>query len=168
MPKGDAEIREIYSLRALRPRPEIALRLATIIGPAEELFWRGLIQGGLARRFGRWPGAALATGAYGGVHLVSRVTENKGNFAGVYGETGRAIVGGLITSGVGFSAMLLADHPGLNSMGRLAILGFAINLIVMLIFFPAVLLWLQHHGLIASTEPESNSAAAGSSEAKDA
>ncbi|MGB4862991.1 MAG: CPBP family intramembrane glutamic endopeptidase [Tepidiformaceae bacterium] len=72
MPKGDAEIREIYSLRALRPRPEIALRLATIIGPAEELFWRGLIQGGLARRFGRWPGAALATGAYGGVHLVSR------------------------------------------------------------------------------------------------
>lgn len=72
MPKGDAEIREIYSLRTLRPRPEIALRLATIIGPAEELFWRGLIQGGLAKRFGRWPGMALATGAYGGVHLVSR------------------------------------------------------------------------------------------------
>lgn len=72
MPRGDAEIRDIYSLRTLRPRQEIALRLATIIGPAEELFWRGLIQGGLARCFGRWRGAALATGAYGGMHLVSK------------------------------------------------------------------------------------------------
>ena len=31
-----------------------------MIGPAEELFWRGLIQAALMRRFGRWRGAALA------------------------------------------------------------------------------------------------------------
>ena len=42
--------------------------------------------------------------------------------------------------------MLFADHPGLNSIGRLAILGFAVNLIIMLLFFPAVLLWLQKRG----------------------
>ena len=30
------------------PKEEIALRLATVIGPAEELFWRGLFQGQLA------------------------------------------------------------------------------------------------------------------------
>ncbi|MBS1150303.1 MAG: hypothetical protein H6Q89_2001, partial [Myxococcaceae bacterium] len=107
----------------------------------------------------------IGTTVDAGVHLVSRITENKGNFAGVYGETGRAIVGGLVTSGVGFSAMLLADHPGLNSMGRLAILGFAINLIVMLLFFPAVLLWLQHRGWIRS---ETNSAQPAASEATDA
>jgi hypothetical protein len=65
----------------------------------------------------------------------------------VFAETGRAIVGGLITSVVGFSAMLLADHPGLNSMGRIAILGFSLNLVVMLLFFPAWLLWLQQFGL---------------------
>jgi uncharacterized protein len=108
----------------------------------------------------------IGTTVDAGVHLVSRITENKGNFAGVYGETGRAIVGGLVTSGVGFSAMLLADHPGLNSMGRLAILGFAINLIVMLLFFPAVLLWLQKKGLIRSEE--ANSPAPAASNAPDA
>ena len=107
----------------------------------------------------------IGTTVDAGVHLVSRITESKGNFAPVFAETGRAIVGGLVTSGVGFSAMLLADHPGLNSMGRLAILGFAINLIVMLLFFPAVLLWLQKRGLIGA---DANSSAPAASEATDA
>ena len=71
VPSGEREIREIYTLRTLRPRQEIAARLAFIVGPAEELFWRGLVQNVLMRRFGRWPGAALAAGAYGGVHVVT-------------------------------------------------------------------------------------------------
>jgi membrane protease YdiL (CAAX protease family) len=71
VPGGDREIREIYALRTLRPRREIAARLAFVIGPAEELFWRGLVQSALMRRFGRWRGAALAAGAYGGVHVVT-------------------------------------------------------------------------------------------------
>jgi membrane protease YdiL (CAAX protease family) len=83
VPAGDDQIRDIYALRTLRPRQEIALRLATIIGPAEELFWRGLVQEALMRRFGRWPGAALAAGSYGGVHLVT------GNFT-LFGAAGIA------------------------------------------------------------------------------
>jgi CAAX protease family protein len=71
VPTGDREIRDIYALRTLRPRAEIATRLATVIGPAEELFWRGLVQAALMRRYGRWRGAALAAGAYGGVHVVT-------------------------------------------------------------------------------------------------
>ena len=71
VPGGDAEIRDIYGLRTLRPRGEIAARLATIIGPAEELFWRGLVQEALMRRLGRWRGAIAATLAYGGVHVVT-------------------------------------------------------------------------------------------------
>ncbi len=98
----------------------------------------------------------IGTTVDAGVHLISRITESHGNFPPVYAETGRAIVGGLITSGVGFSAMKLADHPGLNSMGDLAILGFAVNLLVMLLFFPAVLLWLQSKGYMreGSNSPE--------------
>src|SRR5207237_978569 len=61
----------IYALRTLRPRGEIAARLATIVGPAEELFWRGLVQAALMRRLGRWRGAIAATLAYGGVHVVT-------------------------------------------------------------------------------------------------
>lgn len=71
VPGGDAQIRDIYTLRTLRPRAEIAARLATIIGPAEELFWRGLVQEDLMDRFGRWRGSALAAMAYGGVHIVT-------------------------------------------------------------------------------------------------
>ena len=83
VPRGDAEIREIYTLRTLRPKSEIGVRLATVIGPAEELFWRGLVQDALMARFGRWPGAALAAMAYGGVHIVT------GNFT-LFGAAGIA------------------------------------------------------------------------------
>jgi hypothetical protein len=83
VPGGDAQIQDIYALRTIRPRPEIAVRLATIIGPAEELFWRGLVQAALMERYGRWRGAALAAMAYGGVHIVT------GNFT-LFGAAGVA------------------------------------------------------------------------------
>ena len=116
VPTGDAEIREIYALRSLRPRREIATRLATIIGPAEELFWRGLIQAALMRRFGRWRGAAIAAGAYGGVHVTS------GNFtlmgaAGVAGAHWCALyaagvpLGALIVSHVAWDLWIFLVHP---------------------------------------------------------
>jgi predicted RND superfamily exporter protein len=75
-----------------------------------------------------------------GVHLMTRLSERDADFVSIYAETGRAIVGGLLTSAVGFGALLLADHPGLDSVGRLANLGFLINLIVMLVVFPAMVL----------------------------
>jgi membrane protease YdiL (CAAX protease family) len=71
MPTGGQDIDEVYALRRLRPVAEIAARLAFVIGPAEELFWRWFLQRRLARRFGRWRGAALAASAYGGAHLVT-------------------------------------------------------------------------------------------------
>jgi membrane protease YdiL (CAAX protease family) len=83
VPGGDEQIRQIYALRSLRPQREIAARLATIVGPAEELFWRGLVQSALMRRYGRWRGAALAAMAYGGVHVVT------GNFT-LFGAAGVA------------------------------------------------------------------------------
>ena len=63
VPGGSAQIKDIYALRTVRPKGEIAARLATVIGPADELFWRGFVQ----KRAGYVP----ATLAYGGVHLAS-------------------------------------------------------------------------------------------------
>lgn len=85
MPRGSQEIGDIYALRSLRPKSEIATRLATIIGPAEELFWRGFVQ----RRIGA-PGAALA---YGGAHLVTGNATLIGaaTVAGIYWGLLRAI-----------------------------------------------------------------------------
>ena len=71
LPSGEENIGDIYQLRELRPRGEIALRLAAIVGPAEELFWRGLLQRSIARSLGEVPAAAASTLAYGGAHVVT-------------------------------------------------------------------------------------------------
>jgi membrane protease YdiL (CAAX protease family) len=96
LPGGDREIGRIYDLRALRPPEEIGARLALVIGPAEELFWRGLIQRALAARFGRIRGAALAAGAYGGAHVVT------GNVT---------LVGAAATAGLYWSALAALGVP---------------------------------------------------------
>lgn len=70
-PAGSTEIARIYQLRSAAPRWVIALLLAGIIAPSEELFWRGLVQRQLMDRFGTWPGALIAAACYGGVHLGS-------------------------------------------------------------------------------------------------
>ncbi len=71
LPFGAREIDAIYQLRTAAPRPLIAAALATVIGPGEELFWRGLVQRSLQPRFGRAGAALLASGVYGGIHVVS-------------------------------------------------------------------------------------------------
>lgn len=71
MPGGARDIDNIYGLDAYRPKQEIAARLAFIIGPAEELFWRGFLQERLMGAYGRLVGTAMATAAYGGAHVVT-------------------------------------------------------------------------------------------------
>ena len=108
MPKGSQEIGDIYALRSLRPKSEIATRLATIIGPGEELFWRGFVQ----RRIGA-PGAALA---YGGAHLVAGNATLIGaaTVAGIYWGLLRAIgmsMPALITSHVAWDIWIFLLAP---------------------------------------------------------
>lgn len=71
MPSGEEDIAGVYELRNSAPGPLIALLLAGDIGPSEELFWRGLVQEGLMRRFGRVRGAAATAVTYGLVHVVT-------------------------------------------------------------------------------------------------
>jgi membrane protease YdiL (CAAX protease family) len=71
MPAGDREIAGIYQLRSAASRAAIATTLGLVIGPGEELFWRGLVQRGLMRRYGRVRGTLIASSIYGGIHLVS-------------------------------------------------------------------------------------------------
>ncbi|MEO5952872.1 MAG: CPBP family intramembrane glutamic endopeptidase [Chloroflexia bacterium] len=71
MPNGAAEIEDIYKLQHLGSKKDLAARLTTIIGPAEELFWRGVVQGTLMDALGKPLGTVLGTAAYGGAHLVT-------------------------------------------------------------------------------------------------
>lgn len=117
VPGGDRQIGEIYALRNLRPHGEIAARLATIVAPAEELFWRGFIQEALMRRLGRWRGAAAASAAYAGAHLAT------GNFmlvgaAGLAGAHWSALyaagvpLGALVVSHVTWDVWVFLLQPG--------------------------------------------------------
>jgi membrane protease YdiL (CAAX protease family) len=104
MPKGGEQIGEVYALRRLRPVPELAARLAFVIAPAEELFWRGFVQHRLERRWTRRQAAAAAASAYGGAHLV----------AGNMTLTGAAGVAGAYWSALAAAGMpmaaLIASH----------------------------------------------------------
>ena len=116
VPGGDAQIRDIYTLRELAPRRETAARLVAVIGPAEELFWRGLVQETLMRRYGRWTGAAMAAVAYSAVHVTT------GNFtlmgaAGVAGAHWCALyaagvpIGALIVSHCAWDVWIFLIQP---------------------------------------------------------
>lgn len=108
MPKGEGEIRDIYALRTQAPQREIAGRLAAVIGPAEELFWRGFVQ--------RRAGAVGAAAAYGGAHLVTGNTTLIGaaTVAGIYWGLLRALgmsMPALITSHVAWDLWIFLIAP---------------------------------------------------------
>ena len=96
VPGGSNQIADIYALRELAPRGQTAARLVSVIGPAEELFWRGLVQEALMRRYGRWTGAAIASVAYSGVHITT------GNFT---------LMGAAGVAGAHWSALYAAGVP---------------------------------------------------------
>ncbi len=108
MPHGSKEIKDIYALRTIAPPEEIAARLATVIGPAEELFWRGFVQ--------RRAGGLAAAAAYGGVHLVTGNTTLVGAaaIAGIYWGLLRALgmsMPALITSHIAWDIWIFLLAP---------------------------------------------------------
>ncbi len=103
LPRGGDEIGSVYELRELGGPAELAARLALVIAPAEELFWRGFVNARLARRLGRWPGAAAGSLAYAGAHVPT------GNFTlfGAAGVAG-AYWSALAAAGMPMSALIVS------------------------------------------------------------
>ncbi len=108
MPRGSEEIGDIYALRSLRPKEELVARLALVIGPAEELFWRGFVQSRV--------GYVTSTLLYGGAHVV---TENftllgAATIAGAYWGLLRAVglpLGALVVSHVAWDIWIFLIAP---------------------------------------------------------
>ena len=66
-----AQIQNIYTPRQQALPLTIALLLFFIIGPAEEIFWRGFVQNKLSSRLGPVKGFLLATFIYAIIHIWS-------------------------------------------------------------------------------------------------
>lgn len=65
------QVEMIYAMRRGASPAMIAALLLLIIGPAEEIFWRGFIQRRMMQRWGPNAGFAAATACYAAVHIPS-------------------------------------------------------------------------------------------------
>jgi uncharacterized protein len=64
-------IEGVYNFKGDAAGMRIALLMLLLIGPGEELFWRGFLQRKLSLIFGKWTGLILALILYTGVHLFT-------------------------------------------------------------------------------------------------
>jgi predicted RND superfamily exporter protein len=77
---------------------------------------------------------------------MTRFTENQD--AGLtMQQTSRAIAGALVTSALGFGAMMLTSHPALRSLAALSLVGLAANLLSCLVGLPSLLAVLSKRSL---------------------
>lgn len=86
----------------------------------------------------------LGIGDDSGIHITHRyVEEGKGRISSVLRSTGEHVTISALTTMVGFGGLLFSIHPGMVSIGKLAILGILFTLIAALILLPAVLKILE-------------------------
>ncbi len=64
-------IEGVYGFKGQATGFRIAALMILIIGPGEELFWRGYLQRNMQGKFGKWAGFILATIVYTGVHVFT-------------------------------------------------------------------------------------------------
>lgn len=89
----------------------------------------------------------LGVGNDGGVHLSHRYQEEgKGSIRRVLRSTGEHITMGAMTNLIGFGGLVISTHPGLRSIGVLAVVGIGATLASTLIFFPALLQVAEDQG----------------------
>lgn len=91
--------------------------------------------------------AILGIGEDNGVHLAARFREEgHGSMSSVLKSTGQHISIGSLTTMLGFAGLLFTSHPGLYSIGLLAVLGIGMTLFTALTFLPAMVQVLEYKG----------------------
>lgn len=91
--------------------------------------------------------AVLGIGNDAGVHLAHRYREEgRGSIGRVLRSTGEHVTIGSLTTMMGFGGLLLSFHPGLNSIGSLAVAGIGTTLLAAVVFLPALLQWGEDLG----------------------
>lgn len=92
--------------------------------------------------------AILGIGEDNGVHLAHRFREEGGSMWEVLSSTGQHVTVGSLTTMLGFSGLLFTTHPGLQSLGAMAVIGIGMTLVTALTFLPALIQWLEDRNWI--------------------
>ncbi len=88
--------------------------------------------------------AILGIGNDAGVHIVHRYREmGAGSIIEVLKSSGEHVVMASLTTMIGFGGLLVSLHPGISSIGRLAVIGITATLLAAVVFLPALLQWLE-------------------------
>lgn len=83
--------------------------------------------------------SVIGIGVDNGVHIYHRyLEEGPGSLYFVLRNTGVAIAMTTLTTIVGYSGLILAGHPGLNSIGDLAVIGLTATFLTAVIILPAL------------------------------
>jgi membrane protease YdiL (CAAX protease family) len=70
-PFASREIGNVYVTKAALNPAAIGLLLFFVIGPAEEVYWRGFVQETLSNRFGRITGLFVTSAVYALIHIFA-------------------------------------------------------------------------------------------------
>lgn len=82
----------------------------------------------------------IGMGIDNGVHLYHRYREEgPGSMPVVIRSTGGAMFISMLTTMIGFFGLMMATHPGLNSIGRLALIGLLTCFVTAVLVLPAIL-----------------------------
>lgn len=88
----------------------------------------------------------LGIGDDSGIHIVHRyLEEGNGSISKVLKSTGEHITVSALTTMLGFGGLLFSIHPGMQSIGKMAVLGIALTLFAALLLLPALLKIMEIH-----------------------
>ena len=92
----------------------------------------------------------IGIGIDDGIHILNRYLEkNKYNLRETIIYTGNSIIMTSLTTIIGFGALMLAEFPGVSSIGLVALLGVGFCLLTSVIVLPAL---IGHFGIILATK----------------
>ncbi len=91
----------------------------------------------------------LGIGVDSGIHIYHRFIEDgEHNILNIVRHTGVTIGVATLTTSIGFGAMLVANHLGLQSIGKAALLGLSITFVNAVVFLPCLLRVLMKYDRI--------------------
>jgi uncharacterized protein len=105
----------------------------------------------------------LGMGVDNGVHIMHDFRSQRGRYQ-MSPSTSVAVVLNTLTTMVGFAVLIIADHRGLQSLGRVLTIGMTCNLFSALVVLPCLLAWITRHG---RNEQETDQDERGGDEAAD-
>lgn len=87
----------------------------------------------------------LGIGDDSGIHMVHRyIEEGKGSIGKVLRSTGEHISVSILTTMLGFSGLLFSIHPGLRTIGELAVWGIGLSLLAALVLLPGIIFMMEY------------------------